>query len=260
MPQLILILALLAAILYSISRFRTITVFEYQRALKYSNGRFAGVLGPGRYRIYVPTTVVQLVDMRPAFATVSGQEVLSSDGITLKVTLAARYQVEDPQKAINSADSYEKALYLILQMGIRRIIGASAIDDLLEKRGEFGVRLAEQTASEVEELGLKLISVDLKDIMFPGEVKKLFNQVVKAHKEGIAALEKARGETAALRNLANAAKIMEEHPSLFQLRVLQQMSDSTGNTFVVGLPQDASILPARSPSDQPGAGAADLLE
>jgi len=173
---------------------------------------FAGVLDPGRYRIYLPTTTVQLVDIRPTFITVGGQEVLSSDGITLKVTMAAKYQIDDPEKAINSVESYTGSLYLTLQMGLREIVGTSAIDDLMEKRGEIGVQLMEKAAPDVELLGLKLLSVDLKDIMLPGEVKKLFNQIVKARKEGMAALEKARGETAALRNLANAAKTDGRQP------------------------------------------------
>lgn len=248
MPYLIYLAVLIVGVIF-VSRFHTKTVFEYQRGLRYSNGRFIGVIGPGRYWIYTPSTVIQIVDIRPSFATISGQEVLSSDGITLKVTLAAQYQVVDPQLAINSADSYEKALYLILQMGIREIIGASCIDDILEKRKEFGVLLAEKTTSEVESLGIKLLSVDLKDIMFPGEVKKLFNQIVKARKEGLAVLEKTRAETAALRNLANAAQMMEEHPVLLQLRVLQQISESTGNTFVIGVPQNAPILSAETKMD-----------
>ena len=249
MPYIIYFLAFIIAVVFFLSRFHTITIFEYQRGLKYSNGRFVGVISPGRYRIYVPVTVIKVIDIRPSFATISGQEVLSSDGITLKVTLAAQYQVVDPQLAINSADSYEKALYLILQMGIREIIGASCIDDLLEKRKEFGALLADKVTSEVEALGIKLLSVDLKDVMFPGEVKKLFNQIVKARKEGLAVLEKTRAETAALRNLANAAQMMEEHPVLLQLRVLQQMSESTGNTFVIGVPQNTPIISAEARYD-----------
>src|SRR5208283_2216203 len=80
---------------------------------------------------------------------------------------------------------------------------------------------------------------DVKDIMFPGEMKKAFSQVVKAQKEGQAALERARGETAALRNLANAARIMEDNPNLLQLRALQSLTDSPGNSLVLGFPNGA---------------------
>lgn len=222
---------------------KPVTIVEYQRGLLYSKGRFLRVLAPGRHWLYAPSTMVRLVDARPKFVTVGGQEVLSVDGITLKVSLAARFQVTDPAKAINDVDNYENAFYLTLQMALRSIIGSATIDELLEKRDEFGPRLTELASADVEALGLRLVSADLKDIMLPGDVKKLFSQVVKARKDGAAALEKARGETAALRNLANAARLVEDSPSLLSLRALQQMGETTGNTLVLGVPSSMSIVP-----------------
>ena len=72
--------------------------------------------------------------------------------------------------------------------------------------------------------------------MFPGKLKEIFAQVVNARKEGLAALEKARGETAAMRNLANAARMMESNPNLMQLRLLQALGKSSGNTLILGMP------------------------
>jgi hypothetical protein len=117
---------------------------------------------------------------------------------------------------------------------------------LLENRAAIGSKLMKLTSTKATELGLKLTFADVKDMMFPGEMKKVFAQVVEAQKEGQAALEKARGETAALRNLANAARITDDNPNLLQLRALQAFADSTGNTLVFGLP-GASILLARPP-------------
>ena len=219
------------------------TVLEYQRALKYKNGRFVGVLGPGRHWFLKHSTMLRIVDFRPAFAVIPGQEVLSSDGITLKVSLAAKYEVTDVPKAVNEVENYVQALYVTLQIALRALIGSATVDELLEKRDDLGKRLTELASADVEELGLKLLSLDIKDIMLPGEVKRLFNQVVKARKEGQAALEKARGETAALRNLANAAKVLEDNPALMQLRVLQQFGDTTGNTLVMGMPDGNRVAP-----------------
>ncbi|MBI4316920.1 MAG: hypothetical protein HY675_00400 [Chloroflexi bacterium] len=81
--------------------------------------------------------------------------------------------------------------------------------------------------------------------MFPGELKKVFSQVVKARQEGLAALEKARGETAALRNLANAARLVEEKPTLLQIRMLQQLGEGSGNILVLGVPPAGMPLPLR---------------
>jgi regulator of protease activity HflC (stomatin/prohibitin superfamily) len=72
--------------------------------------------------------------------------------------------------------------------------------------------------------------------MLPPDLKKAYTQVIKAQKEGLAVLEKARGETAALRHLANTAKMLEDNPMLFQLRLLQSVGESSGNTLVIGSP------------------------
>jgi len=97
-------------------------------------------------------------------------------------------------------------------------------------------------------LRLRLISADVKDIMFPGEMKKAVAQLVKAQKEGQTALERARGETAALRSLANAARTMDDNPNLLQLRALQAIADSSGSTLVLGLPSSAVSFPKHEKS------------
>lgn len=101
------------------------------------------------------------------------------------------------------------------------------------------------TEEKIKELGLKLISVSLKDIMFPGKLKEIFAQVINARKECLAALEKARGETAALRNLANAAKMIDSNPNLMQLRLVQALGQSSGNTLILGMPQEGLPIPIK---------------
>jgi len=182
------------------------------------------------------------VDVRPEFVTVQGQDVLSADGVTLKVSLAAEFQVADPNLAVNKNSNFRTSMYLTLQMALREIVGKERIDTLLDNRGGISTKLMELTSGKAAEIGLKLISADVKDIMFPGEMKKAFAQVVKAQKEGQAALERARGETAALRNLANAARTMDDNPNLLQLRALQALADSQGSTLVLGLPASSTPL------------------
>src|SRR5260370_5439218 len=115
-------------------------------------------------------------------------------------------------------------------MALRGIVGKEKIDALLENRAGISTKLMELTSGKASEWGLKLISADVKDIMFPGEMKKAFAQVLKAQKQGQAALERAHGETAALRRLANAAGTMNEHPNLLQLPALQPFPDCSATT------------------------------
>jgi regulator of protease activity HflC (stomatin/prohibitin superfamily) len=227
--------------------FKKLTIFEYERGLKYVDGRFVGILEPGQFWIFTPRTTVRKVDIRPKFVSVPGQEVISSDGVSVKVSIAVAYQYKDLDVAINRIENHFQALYQALQLSLRRIVGNTEIDDLLANRAQLGGMLYEQATNEVEEYGLELLQVDLKDLMFPGDLKKTFAQVVNARKEGLATLEKARGETAALRNLSNAARMMEDSPMLLQLRLLQQLAGSTGNTVVLGIPSSSTPLPVKEP-------------
>jgi regulator of protease activity HflC (stomatin/prohibitin superfamily) len=222
---------------------RRLTVLEYEKGLKYTRGKFRSVLNPGQYWYMPFFTVIQKLDVRPRFVSIAGQEVLSSDGVTLKVSLAANYEITDPRIAINSVQSFQEALYLELQLALRAIVGAADIDTVLSGRNELSQKLMQIAEPKITSLGLKLLSVDLKDIMFPGKLKEIFAQVVHAKKEGLATLEKTRGETAALRNLANAAKLLEGNPNLMQLRLLQTVGGASGNTLILGMPAASVPVP-----------------
>jgi regulator of protease activity HflC (stomatin/prohibitin superfamily) len=254
MLEVVWVLLLLVVILFLIVRvlpIRRVTVYEYQRGLRYTKGRYSGTLNPGQYWIVSSISSVSTVDIRPEFITIQGQDVLSADGVTLKVSLAAEFEVVDAHLAVNKNLNYRTSLYLNLQMALRQIVGGEKIDILLENRSNISGRLMELTSAKANDLGLKLISADIKDIMFPGEMKKAFAQVVKAQKEGQAALERARGETAALRSLANAARAMDDNPNLLQLRALQALTDSSGNSLVLGVPNGAVPLRQRERSARP---------
>jgi regulator of protease activity HflC (stomatin/prohibitin superfamily) len=244
------LIAVLVALLVARSLFTAITVLEYQRGLKFVNGKLVGVLGPGRHWLWRPTSEVRTIDTRESVMQVPGQELVTSDGVSVKLSLAVRYRIDDPTVAITKVEDYRSALYVLLQVRLREVVGVMSIDEVLERRGAIGAAVQEQTTEAVRELGIELISVDVKDLMFPGPLKKVFAQVTEARQQGLASLEKARGETAALRSLANAARLVEANPSLLHLRTLQQLAASSGNTLIVGLPQNSTPLPvARQPAE-----------
>jgi len=246
LPYVIALLVLVVAMLIVLG-FRQVTVYEYERGLRYRRGRFDAVLGPGRYTIWMRASAIMKVDIRPALIAVPGQEVISADGVGLKVTVAARYQVTDPARAINEVVSYVSALYTELQLALREIVASRPIAAVLEERPEVNRLLTELCAPKVEPFGVTLLEAQIKDVMFPGELKRVFAQVVKARQEGLAALERARGETAALRNLANAAAMLEQRPTLLQLRLLQTIGQASGNTVVLGMGGTPQTIPLRQP-------------
>jgi regulator of protease activity HflC (stomatin/prohibitin superfamily) len=248
MKTLIAALALLG-LLYALVKYgiRRTLILDYERGLRYSKGKFIKILEPGLYWHSPLSTVIHKVDLRPRFLSITGQEILSADGVTLKISLAARYEIADLLAATNQSQDFEQALYLEVQLALREIVSAADIDTVLQSRSEFSKKLLELTEGKAQALGLKLLSAQIKDFTFPGKLKEIFAQVVAARKEGLAILEKARGETAALRNLANAAKLLEANPQLLQLRLLQSLGQSSGNSLVFGMPPAPPIAPTPPP-------------
>jgi regulator of protease activity HflC (stomatin/prohibitin superfamily) len=235
-------------ILYLLFNLRRSLIFEHERGLLYQNGKFVRILQPGQHWSLRFMHAVQKVDLRKRVASVSGQELLSADNISLKISLAASYKIEDPYKAVTETTNFQEALYTLLQLHARDLIGALPIDELLARRKEMGEALYAAAKDKALEMGLKLEYVNLKDIMFPGELKNIFAQVVNARNEGLAALERARGESAALRNLANSAKLLEGNPGLMHLRLMQALSSASGNTVILtsSLDQVPLILPPKA--------------
>jgi regulator of protease activity HflC (stomatin/prohibitin superfamily) len=241
MLPLVVVLAVVVIAVTVIVKFlpiKRVIVYEYQRALKYKKGRYAATLDSGQYWVSSLSTLILPVDIRSEFITIQGQDLLSADGVTVKISLAAEFQVVDPNLAVNKTANFRGNLYLILQLALRDMVAREKIDALLENRAGISGKLMEMAQDKALEMGVKLTSADVKDMMFAGEMKKAFAQVVRAQKEGQAALERARGETAALRSLANAARTMDDNPNLLQLRALQALADSSGNTLVLGLPNN----------------------
>ena len=237
-PLVLLLLVLLVALV--VRQFvGVVTVHDYERGLRYRGGRFSGLVDPGTHFVIKPFSEIRLLDGRPSFMTIEGQEVLTSDGVPLKVSLAARYVVGDPVAAVTGDQSFLRALHLELQLGLREVVSAGTVDEVLAARASIGPAVVERVASDLARLGVELLSVDVRDLMVSGELKRAFAAVVVARKEGEATLEKVRAETAALRNLANAGRLVEDNPGVLQLRMLQQLGSSTGNTVMLSMPDGA---------------------
>ena len=216
-----------------------VVVREYEAGLHYRNGRFVRCVGAGAHYLFRPWSKIEVIDKRRRTTSVAGQELLSADQIGLKVSLALSFEILDAAKARHVVQDFASELYVAAQLALRKAVAGAKIDDLLAERTVLGEKLFREVSSRADELGLKLHSIECKDVMLPGDLKKVFSEVIRAQKEGQAALERTRGETASLRNLANAARMIESNPALLNLRILQSFS-GTGNTLVLGTPPDWS--------------------
>jgi len=212
------------------------TVFEYQRALLYRDGKFIKTLEPGAYWLWKFNTSITKIDIRPTILTLPGQELVTIDSMSVKISLSVNYRIVDPYAAVHMTDSFSAALYTVAQLELRQLVAPMTIDELMVARSSISEPLQKAIANRATEFGIEVASAEIRDIMLPGEIKKIMTQVVKAQKEAQAALEKTRGETAALRSLANAARMLESSPALMQLRLLQSIGETSGNTIVYGVP------------------------
>ncbi|HET7703969.1 MAG TPA: slipin family protein [Candidatus Limnocylindrales bacterium] len=213
-----------------------VTVHDHQRGLRYRRGRLVGLVDAGTHVALRPLTELHVIDGRPTSITVPGQEILTADGVALRVSLTARYVVADPVAAVTSDQNYISALYTALHAGLREALAGRTADEILAARADLGPAVGGAVASEVARLGVELLGVDVRDVMVPSELKRAFAGIVAARREGEAALERARGETAALRGLANAGRMLDDNPGLLQIRILQQLGASSGNTIMLGMP------------------------
>jgi regulator of protease activity HflC (stomatin/prohibitin superfamily) len=233
------------------------TVHDYERGLRYVSGRFRGLLPAGDYFYLRLTTEIRVLDGRPTWMVIEGQEVPTADGVPVKVSLGARYVVGDAVTMVTADQDARRALYLELQLALRESIASRTVDEALAARTAIGQELLERCQADATSLGLELIAVAVRDVMVPGELKRAYASVIAARKDGEAALERARGETAALRSLANSGRLLEDNPGLLRLRAIQQIGQSAGNTIMLGLdggpppPPDlrAAARPRRAASD-----------
>jgi regulator of protease activity HflC (stomatin/prohibitin superfamily) len=219
----------------ALRRGRWASIAEWERGLLFRYGRLVTTLGPGRYRRWGAGFTLRAVDMRPWILTLPTQEVPTADGATVKVNVAGQANVTDPVSYVTAAQDPAQALYLAIQVALREVLVDTPVDAMLAGRAELGARLAEAVRG-VDQLGLAVERLEIKDVILPGELKKAQAQVLVARAQGLAALERARGETAALRSLANAARMTADNPALVQLRLLQQLEGSAGHTVIIGTP------------------------
>lgn len=217
-----------------------ITVMDWQRALLFVDGRFSRVLEPGRHRYRRRRTTRHTVDMRRRTMVVAGQELLTSDSVTVRVSLLVTWRVTDPVAFVTTATHPEQDLHVAAQLAVRDAVAAATLEELLSDRTRLGTGLAEAVAGQVGGLGVEVIAVAVRDLMLPGELRRAITETLLAREKGRAELERARGEAAALRTLANAARLMEEHPALLRLRTIQA-AEVPGSTVV--LTADPDRLP-----------------
>lgn len=239
-----------------------VTVPAGHRGLHYVDHALRAELEPGRYAFWrgVGQSAVRLVDQRTQTVDLTGQEVLTSDKVTLRVNLSATTRVADPRQWVEAADDSSAVIYRQLQLGLRRAIGVRRLDDVLQAKEQIAVEVHESVAPHALELGVRLHDVGLRDVILPGEMRALLNRVIEAEVRARAGVIERREETQATRSLLSTARLVEQSPTLMRLKELEaveRMVASVDSLHLIGgveelltqlLPPSVTGVPPVDPS------------
>jgi hypothetical protein len=222
-----------------ISYIRSYVVESYEKGLLFINGKYERVLESGIYFYWKNSIaiIVTKVDMRQQQLEINGQEILTKDKAALRINAWAQYKVADIEKALLQNAAYDKQLYVAFQLALREYIAGYSFDELLEKKDGLAAFIQQQVKEKAEVLGIEVNSFGIRDIILPGDVKEIMNQVLIAEKKAQANTIMRREETASTRSLLNTAKLMEENAMLWKLKEMEyveKIADKISNISVQG--------------------------
>lgn len=220
----------------------SVTIWDYQSGLHFKDGRYVESLAPGKHRFWGRGHRVVVYDNRISELIIQSQELLTADSATLKLTAVAQWRIADARRYHVAAEDARQALYTRIQLALRQTIGDLTLDQIIERKAGFGAELLTRVHDQAAtDLGIEVAAVDIRDTMLGSELRSAYSGVLTARKEAQTKLEKARGEAAALRTLANAARLFDDHPGLLRLRALETIKEAGagyGNQLIVGLPEE----------------------
>lgn len=202
---------------------RNYKVEAYEKALLFIDGNFEKELEPGNYYCWKNNTLLHVAkaDMRQQFLEVNGQEILTRDKAQLRVNFNIQYRITNIKKVLLENKEHEKQLYVLMQLALRTFTGKLSLDELMESKEQIAEAVLAACAEKVEDLGITLLYCGVKDIILPGDVKEIMNQVLIAEKKAQANIITRREETASARSLLNTAKLMEENAMLYKLKEME---------------------------------------
>jgi regulator of protease activity HflC (stomatin/prohibitin superfamily) len=216
-------------------------VNQYERGVKFTLGKFTGVMNPG-LRLVIP--IIQKwvrVDMRIKAVDVPSQECVSKDNVSLKVNAVLYYKVSFSEKAIIEVEQFNYAVSQLAQTTMRNIVGEFELDEILQKREEVSTKIQNIVDKDTDPWGIKVTKIEIKDIELPETMKRAMAHGAEAERDRRARVILAQGEKQASSLLADAAKVIGKEPAALQLRLFQTMADISAeknSTIIVPVPTE----------------------
>jgi regulator of protease activity HflC (stomatin/prohibitin superfamily) len=170
--------------------------------------------------------------------TIQGQEILTADKITVRLTVLAKIRVDDPAAAVMKVDNYVGQIYGDVQLALREAVAARTLDELIVEKAALGAKVLGALQLTAASYGLELADVGVKDLILPGDLKEQFVRVIEARKKAEASQIERREEVAATRSLANTAQLLEKNPTLLKLKILESLEKIAQGGAKIVLPAD----------------------
>jgi len=218
---------------------RIFNVESYEKGLLIVNGKLERELESGTFYFWKNAISVAVLkaDMRQLQVEIAGQEILTKDKAALRINFYAQYKIASVKKVLLENKDCEKQLYYLLQLALRAFIGSVTLDELLDKKENANDFVTSAVIEKAAEMGISISGCGIRDIILPGDVKDIMNQVLVAEKKAQANTIMRREETASTRSLLNTAKLMEDNAMLFKLKEMEyveKIADKINSISVSG--------------------------
>ena len=229
-----LIVAIVFIILISLKQ-----INQYERGVKFTMGRYTGIMNPG-WRLIIPVfQSFKKVDMRVKAVDVPDQKAITRDNVSVMVNAVIYYKISSAEKAIIEVENFYYAISQYAQTTMRNIIGEVTLDELLGGRDKIAERIKEIVDKETDAWGLSVNNVELKDISLSETMERTIAKQAEAEREKRAVIINSEGELAASKNMSEAAKMLSAVPGALHLRTLQSINDLSSdqsNTVIFTVP------------------------
>jgi regulator of protease activity HflC (stomatin/prohibitin superfamily) len=212
---------------------------QYERGIKFSFGKYSGIMQPGWRFVFPIIQSYQRVDIRTKAVDVPDQEAITKDNVSARISAVIYYKVTDASKAVLEVEDFFFAVHQLAQTTMRNIVGEVELNELLANRDKIAERIKDIVGETSNSWGLEVLSVELKDINLPEDMKRTMAKQAEAEREKRATIINSEGEVIAAENLAKAAKLMSQSPGALHLRTLNSINDISSdqsNTVVFVTP------------------------
>lgn len=212
---------------------------QYERGIKFAFGKYVGMMEPGWRIVFPIIQSYKKVDIRTKAVDVPDQEAITKDNVSTRISAVIYYKVTDASKAILEVEDFFFAVHQLAQTTMRNVVGEVELNDLLANRDKIAERIRDIVGETTTSWGLEVLSVELKDIILPEDMKRTMAKQAEAEREKKATIINSEGEVIAAENLAKAAKLMATTPGALHLRTLNSINDissDASNTVVFAVP------------------------